>query len=352
MVDSVKREDDVPDHDSSHDTSMPLVKDLGALSLKQNSKGAPIKEAKEIPRTVSSTIVFRRGKPKGNTLTLDLPEILLPCNKFFLAQHDDGRLEIYCWITPGTNLGHLYRVDPDDGAFADRRDAAQAFTIGSTTYEPNIQDQELYMRVHSGFQPVHLFLDFWHARAHYFERILQTPAMSPNLPGHDLIDSEPPHLHHNASQQETSTTGTNASASGPSSAYEGFGIPESDLTSSPMILRVPKGVDSSNPNASDRLQAYAEMFRRKYDERADKTLKVSCFCCSKLQKELRPSSLVRHLGPHGGIKDYACNQCVEGRFNTKQQLDRHKTSHHGVPSPTPKVVKARAKAAKMKAAKH
>ncbi|KAG9074804.1 hypothetical protein FRC06_010445 [Ceratobasidium sp. 370] len=222
------------------------------------------------------------------------------------------------------------------------------------------------MRIHSEYQLVDLFLDFQYAQTRYFE------LAPPDLPSHDLIDPgvELPHLPHDASsQQEISAAGTNASASGTSSAHNGYGIPESDLTSTPMILRVPEGVNPDDPNASDRLYDYTKMFKEEYDKRDDKTLEVSCLHCSRLQKVLRPSSLARHLCRHCEVKDYACDQCVK-KCCTQQQLDRHKTNQHGVPAPEPKLVKikvvkskvvkskvvkakaAKAKAAKGKGAKH
>ncbi|KAG9080940.1 hypothetical protein FS749_007850 [Ceratobasidium sp. UAMH 11750] len=357
MVDSIKREDDLPVQDSINDTGTILVKDLGALSLKQDPIEDPVKEVKEAPSIAPRSTIYRRGKSKGDALTLEqFAELLLPSNKFFLAKHDDGRPEIYCWTTPRVDLGHLYRVDPINGAFTNRTDAFQAFTIGSSTYEPNIQDQTLYMRIPSGYQPVHLFYDFHYAQASYFELTRQTATMPPNTLGRNSINigTGPSHPAHDASSPpETSTAGTNVSASGTSSACGKSGIPESDLASTPMILRVPGNVNPEDPNASDCLHDHAKMFKEEYDKRGDKTLKVSCFHCSKLQKVLRPSSLARHLRLHCGVKDFACDRCVK-KCNTQQQLDRHKTNHHGVPAPKPKLVKGKlikAKAAKLKAAK-
>ncbi|KAG8741275.1 hypothetical protein FRC10_003057 [Ceratobasidium sp. 414] len=345
VPDSIKREDDPPVQDPSGDIS---TLSAGALSLKQDSTDAPIKEVKETSTIVPRTVILRRRKPKGDTFTPDqLVGLLLPYNKFFLAKHDDGRLEIYCWATPGFDLGHLYHVNPIDGALTGSTNATQAFTIGSSTYEPDIQNQALYMRTPSGHQPVRFYLDFQCAQDHHLNLTLPTVAVLRDFPGRDPADSisgiEPSHIPHSASsQQETPTTGANASALGTSSARGEFGIPDSDLTSTPMILRVPKNVNPEDPNASERLKKYAEMFKRVYNKRGDKTLK--------LQTVLRPSSLARHLGPHCGVKGYTCDRCGK-KCNTQQQLDRHKTNNHGVPKPKPKLAKRKVVKNKGKVAK-
>ncbi|KAG8768553.1 hypothetical protein FRC12_005497 [Ceratobasidium sp. 428] len=371
MADAIQCEDEMLPQDLFDSTSavccQSLSMSLGALSMKQEeSADDPSKDAEAKLATVSKAIGCRRGKSKGNVCATS--SALLHSIKYFVGPHDASGVMIYCWITPTIALSHFYLVDPDSARLSFYTDATKELTIGSFTYDVDISSQTLELR---GCGSVGLYLEFQQVLEFYrcylrqFGIVAASIAPQANIeapinsaPSSSSLASVNPGIDPAAtsqaisSQQSVATstnfvppTSSSSSASGDSvqgsDVIQSFGISPSDLSSSPMIIRIPEGV-----NTSDRLHDYAGVFKKSYRKRGDKTLQVSCFHCQEIQEDLRPSTLARHLSKHSDLikgkcstsrlfgalphleADFPCNQC-EHKCRTQQQLDRHKGSKHG-----------------------
>ncbi|CAE6403936.1 unnamed protein product [Rhizoctonia solani] len=300
---------------------------------------------------------------KGGTyeITWEVADMMLYHHWYFLAYDQSNSLAMYCWAmryTPSAEVeSQIWHVNLDNytgfcfrlcyGVRHSPRES-ETFLMGHVLvlashdsgrralYRlPEFTKAEVYNNINNAYGALLVAVGRAYGSPTTNQNFSVLPAPVSTVNPADLHFNPthpyqvPTEADYPSSNQENVASGM-VVALGQDESHQAQAIPPTPVASDPVLDMVEMKMDvDDNVPTKEEIEAFVRDFRSQ-NQNANVAICMHCQPGKNNQlKDLRPTSLARHLKADFGVKTYYCDKCEpRRRFTTKDQLEKHTTNRH------------------------